>query len=127
MVAPYLKRMKEPNRDFRKAMYLIAFMTAFLTVFGTFSLSIFFDANNLPHDLKMNGSYYAFQLLGERLGMGNVLMYIFAIVQAIYMMAQLAVFLDSTSWVLRPILLNASCQNGCANAIRTIALFTPTS
>ena len=58
LVAPYLKRMKEPNRDFRKAMYLIAFMTAFLTVFGTFSLSIFFDANNLPHDLKMNGSYY---------------------------------------------------------------------
>lgn len=100
LVAPYLKRMKEPNRDFRKAMYLIAFMTAFLTVFGTFSLSIFFDANNLPHDLKMNGSYYAFQLLGERMGMGNVLMYIFAIVQAIYMMAQLAVFLDSTSWVL---------------------------
>lgn len=100
LVAPYLKRMKEPNRDFRKAMYLIAFMTAFLTVFGTFSLSIFFDANNLPHDLKMNGSYYAFQLLGERMGMGNVLMYIFTVVQAIYMMAQLAVFLDSTSWVL---------------------------
>lgn len=100
LVAPYLKRMKEPNRDFRKAMYLIAFMTAFLTVFGTFSLSIFFDANNLPHDLKMNGSYYAFQLLGERMGMGNVLMYIFTVVQAVYMMAQLAVFLDSTSWVL---------------------------
>lgn len=48
----------------------------------------------------MNGSYYAFQLLGERMGIGNVLMYIFTVVQAIYMMAQLAVFLDSTSWVL---------------------------
>ena len=48
----------------------------------------------------MNGSYYAFQLLGERMGMGNVLMYIFTVVQAVYMMAQLAVFLDSTSWVL---------------------------
>ena len=48
----------------------------------------------------MNGSYYAFQLLGERMGLGDTLMYVFAVVQAVYMMAQLAVFLDSTSWVL---------------------------
>ena len=100
LVAPYLTRMKNPNRDFKKSMILIASMTAFLTVFGTFSLAIFFDANNLPHDLKMNGSYYAFQLLGERMGLGDTLMYVFAVVQSVYMMAQLAVFLDSTSWVL---------------------------
>ncbi|AUJ31876.1 MAG: APC family permease [Liquorilactobacillus nagelii] len=100
LVAPYLIKMRNPNRDFPKAMWLVAFMTAFLTVFGTFSLAIFFNANNLPHDLKMNGSYYAFQLLGQRLGMGNILLYIFTIVQAIYMMAQLAVLLDAASWVI---------------------------
>ncbi len=99
LVAPYLTKMRNPNRDFRKAMWLIALMTAFLTVFGTFSLAIFFNANDLPHDLKMNGSYYAFQLLGEQMGLGKGLMYLFALVQAIYMMAQLAIFLDSTSWV----------------------------
>lgn len=100
LVAPYLIKMRNPNRDFPKAMWLVAFMTAFLTVFGTFSLAIFFNANHLPHDLKMNGSYYAFQLLGQRLGMGNVLLYIFTVVQAIYMMAQLAVLLDAASWVI---------------------------
>ncbi|WP_281164604.1 APC family permease [Liquorilactobacillus sicerae] len=100
LVAPYLIKMRHPQKDFPKAMWLVAFMTAFLTVFGTFSLAIFFNANNLPHDLKMNGSYYAFQLLGQRLGLGNILLYIFTVVQAIYMMAQLAVLLDSSSWVI---------------------------
>lgn len=100
IVTPYLNKMKNPNRDFKKAMYLLAAMTAVMTVFGTFSLAIFFDANNLPADLKMNGSYYAFALLGEKMGVGNSLMYVFAVVQLIYMMAQLAVFLDTTSWVL---------------------------
>ena len=38
-------------------------------------------------DFKMNGPYYAFQLLGESLGMGKVLMYIFAVVQAIFLIA----------------------------------------
>lgn len=100
LVAPYLIRMRNPKGDFPKAMWLVAIMTAFLTVFGTLSLAIFFNANNLPHDLKMNGSYYAFQLLGQRLGLGNFLLAIFAIVQAIYMMAQLAVLLDAASWVI---------------------------
>lgn len=100
IVTPYLQKMKNPNRDFKKAMWMLAAMTAFLTVFGTFALAIFFDANNLPADLKMNGSYYAFQLLGEKMGLGSTLMYVFAVVQLIYMMAQLAVFLDTTSWVL---------------------------
>ena len=47
----------------------------------------------------MNGPYYAFQLLGESLGWGKVLMYIFAVVQALFMMAQLAVLLDASSRV----------------------------
>ncbi|GAJ26517.1 amino acid transporter [Liquorilactobacillus sucicola DSM 21376 = JCM 15457] len=100
LVAPYLIRMRNPKKDFPKAMWLVALMTAFLTVFGTISLAIFFNANDLPHDLKMNGSYYAFQLLGRRLGLGNLLLYIFSVVQAIYMMAQLAVLLDAASWVI---------------------------
>lgn len=99
IVAPYLIKMRHPNRDFPKAMWLVAFMTAFLTIFGTLAVAMFFNANHLPQDLKMNGSYYAFQMLGQRLGIGKVLLYIFAVVQSLYMMAQLAVLLDSTSWV----------------------------
>jgi amino acid transporter len=60
---------------------------------------MFFNANHIPHDFKMNGPYYAFSLLGQSLGLGKILMYIFAVVQAIFMMAQLAVLLDASSRV----------------------------
>lgn len=47
----------------------------------------------------MNGSYYAFQAIGRQFGMGNSLMYLFAVVQGIYMLAQLAVILDASTRV----------------------------
>lgn len=95
LAAPYVTDMKHPRKDFPKAMIMIAVMTAFLTVFGSFSLGVFFNAHHLPNDLKMNGSYYAFLALGQQFGWGKSLMYIFAITQAIYMCAQLAVLLDA--------------------------------
>lgn len=97
LAAPYTKDMKNPSRDFPKALKMIAIMTMFLTLFGTFSLGVYFNAHHLPNDLKMNGSYYAFQAIGKQFGMGDSLMYIFAVVQGIYMLAQLAVILDAST------------------------------
>ncbi|KRL67607.1 APC family permease [Companilactobacillus versmoldensis] len=99
LAAPYIVQMRDPKHEFPKAMWLLALMTAFLTIFGTLALSMFFNANHIPHDFKMNGPYYAFSLLGQSLGLGKILMYIFAVVQAIFMMAQLAVLLDASSRV----------------------------
>lgn len=99
LAAPYIVQMRDPKHEFPKAMWLLALMTAFLTIFGTLSLAVFFNANHIPHDFKMNGPYYAFHLLGQSLGVGKLLMYIFAFVQAIFMMAQLAVLLDASSRV----------------------------
>lgn len=94
-IAPYVNKMKHGGRDFSKAMWMLAIMTGFLTVLGSFSLGIFFNAHHLPYDLKMNGSYYAFQYMGNEFGVGKAFMYIFSITQAIYMMAQLAVLIDA--------------------------------
>lgn len=94
-IAPYVTEMKNGPRDFPKSMWMLAIMTGVLTVLGSFSLGIFFNAHALPHDLKMNGSYYAFQYMGNEFGMGNFFLYAFAITQAIYMMAQLAVLIDA--------------------------------
>ena len=99
LAAPYIVQMRDPKHEFPKAMWLLAIMTAFLTIFGTLALAMFFNANHIPHDFKMNGPYYAFSLLGQSLGLGKILMYIFAVVQAIFMMAQLAVLLDASSRV----------------------------
>ncbi|AKP67553.1 APC family permease [Companilactobacillus ginsenosidimutans] len=93
--APYVTEMKNGKRDFPKAMWMLAIMTGFLTVLGSFSLGVFFNAHHLPNDLKMNGSYYAFQAMGNDFGMGRFFLYVFAITQAIYMMAQLAVLIDA--------------------------------
>ncbi|ARW20318.1 Inner membrane transporter [Pediococcus pentosaceus] len=97
LAAPYVKEMKDGKRDFPKAMMMLLLMTVFLTVFGSFSLAVFFNAHHLPYDLKMNGSYYAFQALGDEFGIGNTFMYIFAVSQAVYMFAQLAVILDAST------------------------------
>lgn len=99
LAAPYVQQIKNPKRDFPKAMWMLAIMIGFLTIFGALALAALFNAHKIPHDFKMNGPYYAFQLLGESLGMGKVLMYIFAVVQAIFLMAQLAVLLDASSRV----------------------------
>lgn len=95
MVSPYVTKMKNGKKDFPKAMWMLAIMTGFLTVFGSFSLGVFFNAHHLPHDLKMNGSYYAFLAMGNEFGIGKLFLYIFSITQAIYMMAQLAVLIDA--------------------------------
>lgn len=99
LAAPYISKLKKPREEFHKAMWTLAIMTGFMTIFESLSLGVFFNSRDIPSDFKMNGPYYAFQLLGQALGCGKVLMYIFAVVQAIYMMAELAVLLDATSRV----------------------------
>lgn len=100
LVAPFVTRMRKSQREFPKAMIMLTVMTIFLTVFGSFSLGVFFNAHHLPDNLKMNGSYYAFQRLGEFFHLGNTLMYIFAVTQIIYMCALLAVLLDAMTRML---------------------------
>ena len=93
-ISPYVNKVKNPTKNFPKAMYMLAIMTGFLTIFGSFALGVFFNAHHLPDDLKMNGSYYAFQAMGEKFGMGKFFLYTFIITQALYMLAQLAVLVD---------------------------------
>ncbi|MYZ79456.1 APC family permease [Ligilactobacillus salivarius] len=100
LIAPYVTKMKQPKRDFPKAMIALSIMTAFLTIFGSFALGIYFNAYHLPNDLKMNGSYYAFQALGQQLGVGKLFMYIYAWTSVLYMCALLTVLLDAMTRML---------------------------
>ncbi len=100
LVAPYVTRMKKPKTDFPKAMIALAVMTAFLTIFGSFALGIYFDAYHLPNDLKMNGSYYVFEAVGQQLGLGHTLLYVYAWTSVFYNAALLAVLLDAMTRML---------------------------
>lgn len=95
LVAPYVTKMKKPKSDFPKAMIALAIMTAFLTILGSFALGIYFDAYHIPNDLKMNGAYYVFDMVGHQFGMGKLLLYIWAWTSFFFNCALVAVLLDA--------------------------------
>jgi len=98
--ATYIAQLRNPKKQFPKAMWALALMTGFLVIFGSLALGVWFNANHLPDDLKMNGAYYAFSMLGKAWGWGKTLMYLFAVTQLLFMLAQLAVLIDASSRVL---------------------------
>ena len=100
LVAPYVTKMKKPKTNFPKAMIALAVMTAFLTILGSFALGIYFDANHIPNDLKMNGAYYLFDMLGEQFGMGHFLLYFWAWTSLFFNCALVAVLLDAMTRML---------------------------
>lgn len=100
LVAPYVTKMKKPKTDFPKAMITLALMTAFLTILGSFALGIYFDANHIPNDLKMNGAYYLFDMLGQQFGMGHFLLYFWAWTSLFFNCALVAVLLDAMTRML---------------------------
>ena len=79
LAAPYVSRLKKPQKGFPKAMWLLFFVTALMVILETLGLAVLFDAKHIPNDFKMNGDYYAFQLLGREAGMGNSLMLAYSI------------------------------------------------
>ena len=100
LVAPYVTKMKKPKSDFPKAMIALALMTIFLTVFGSFALGIYFNSYHIPNDLKMNGAYYVFDMVGRQYGLGKTLLYVWAWTSVFYNAALLAVLLDAMTRML---------------------------
>ena len=78
-ISPYVNNMKKPSKDFPKGMIALATMVAISALLGSIAMSMMFDANNIPSDLKMNGQYYAFQILGEYYGVGKLFIVIYAL------------------------------------------------
>ena len=100
LVAPYVTKMKKPKSYFPKAMITLAIMTAFLTILGSFALGIYFDAYHIPNDLKMNGAYYVFDMVGKQFGMGKFLLYLWAWTSLLFNCALVAVLLDAMTRML---------------------------
>ncbi|MBP2056900.1 amino acid transporter [Lactobacillus colini] len=100
LVAPYVTKMKKPQFDFPKAMVALAVTTGFLTILGSFSLGIYFNAYHIPNDLKMNGAYYVFDMIGQQYGIGKGLLYFWAWTSVFFNCALLAVLLDAMTRML---------------------------
>lgn len=103
-VSPYVNNMKNPGRDFPIGMIALAIMTAVSALLGTVAMGMMFDSENIPEDLISNGSFYAFEMLGQHYGLGRLLVSIYAVCESI---ANFTVIIISIDAPLRMLLDNA--------------------
>lgn len=99
-ISPYVNNMKKPSEDFPKGMIALATMVAISALLGSIAMSMMFDANNIPSDLKMNGQYYAFQILGEYYGVGKLFIVIYALANLLAQISALVFSIDAPLKVL---------------------------
>ena len=81
-------------------MLTLAIMVAICALLGSYAMGLMFNSNNIPADLKMNGQYYAFQILGEYYGLGNWIMIIYALANVLAQISALAFSIDAPLRVL---------------------------
>ena len=99
-ISPYVNNTKEPSKNFPKGMLVLAGMVAVCALLGSVAMGMMFNANAIPEDLKMNGQYYAFQLLGEHYGVGNVFVIIYGLANAAAQLSSLVFSIDAPLRVL---------------------------
>jgi amino acid transporter len=99
-ISPYVNNTKNPAKEFPKGMLVLAGMVAICALLGSFAMGILFDSNNIPADLKMNGQYYAFQMLGDYYGVGNFFLILYALANTLAQISALAFSIDAPLKVL---------------------------
>lgn len=99
-ISPYVNNTKEPSKNFPKGMLVLAGMVAVCAILGSVAMGMMFNANAIPEDLMMNGQYYAFQLLGEHYGLGNIFVIIYGLANAAAQLSALVFSIDAPLRVL---------------------------
>lgn len=94
-ISPYVKDVDNPNKNFPKGMIVLAASVGLSALLGSLAMGIMFNSNNIPSDLKMNGQYYAFKLLGEYYGVGNSLMILYAVANTLGQISALMFSIDA--------------------------------
>ncbi len=94
-ISPYVNQVKNPGKNFPKAMIVLAILVCISAIFGSIAMAGMFDSNNIPEDLMMNGQYYAFQMLGDYYHVGNVFLIIYALANTIGQFSALLISIDA--------------------------------
>ena len=97
-ISPYVNKVENPDKGFPKGMIALAIMVMVCAILGTVAMGMMFSpaeiAKNFDH-YNANGSYIAFQKLGEYYSMGNILMIIYAICNTIGQFSTLVLSIDA--------------------------------
>ena len=97
-ISPYVNKVEDPSRGFPKSMIFAAIMVIICAIFGTIAMGMMFDPAVIDANFdsyNANGSYWAFQRLGEYYGMGNVLMIVYAACNCIGQFSTLVISIDA--------------------------------
>ncbi len=101
-ISPYVNKMEgDPSKEFPKSMIFAAVMVVICALFGTIAMGMMFDPEviNASASVKQsyisNGSYWAFQKLGNYYGIGNLLLIIYALATAVGQFSTLLISIDA--------------------------------
>ena len=100
-ISPYVNKVKDPAKGFPKGMIALAIMVMVCAILGTIAMGMMFDpalingSTESFNSYVSNGSYWAFQKLGEYYHVGNLLMIIYAACNAIGQFSTLVVSIDA--------------------------------
>ncbi|MCR5581535.1 MAG: amino acid permease [Pseudobutyrivibrio sp.] len=100
-ISPYVNKVENPSKGFPKAMISLAIMVMVCAILGTIAMGMMFDPSviNSSEDAfnsyNSNGAYWAFQKLGNYYHVGNAIMIIYAICNAVGQLSTLVISIDA--------------------------------
>ena len=97
-ISPYVNKVKDPSKNFPKAMMALAIMVMVSAILGTFAMALMFDPKVVNANLNeyiSNGAYMAFDKLGEYYHVGGLFMYIYSWCNVIGQFSTLVISIDA--------------------------------
>ena len=119
-ISPYVNKVENPSKGFPRAMITLAIMVVVCAILGTIAMGMMFDPaviNGSEESFSSyvsNGSYWAFQKLGAYWGIGDSLLIIYALCNAIGQLSTLVISIDAP---LRMLLDNEDSQEFIPTAL----------
>lgn len=97
-ISPYVNKMEDSEHGFPKGMILLAIMVVVCAILGTIAMGMMFDPKDIVKNFdayNANGSYWAFQKLGQYYHVGDLLMIIYAVCNTIGQFSTLVLSIDA--------------------------------
>lgn len=100
-ISPYVNKVENPSKGFPRAMITLAVMVVVCAILGTIAMGMMFDPAEINasresfNSCNSNGSYWAFQRLGGYYHLGNSLMILYALCNAVGQLSTLVISIDA--------------------------------
>lgn len=120
-ISPYVNKVENPSKGFPKGIIAMAIMVLVCAILGTVAMGKMFDpalinaSDEAFNSYAANGSYWAFQKLGEYYHLGDLFLVIYALCNLI---SQFAILILSIDAPLRMLLENEKTKEFIPSAMR---------